>query len=103
MLYMEDVYEIPEQPYFGAFEARYSRADLRELDAYAQDLGIELVPCVQTLAHLNQFFQWEHINSQYADLADVLHVGREETYTFTDQMLASLSSCFYNQAPLRHG
>ena len=94
MLYMEDVYEIPEQPYFGAFRGRYSQADLRELDAYAQDLGIELVPCVQTLAHLNQFFQWEHINSQYADLADVLHVGREETYTLIDQMLASLSSCF---------
>ncbi len=22
---------------------------------------------MQTLAHLNQFFQWEHINSQYAN------------------------------------
>lgn len=94
MLYMEDVYEVPEQPYFGAYRGRYSHDELRELDAYAEDLGIELVPCIQTLAHLNQFMEWEHITRQYGDIDDILNVGRPETLTLIEQMIQSLRQCF---------
>lgn len=97
MLYMEDTYEIPEQPYFGAFRGRYSQADLKELNQYADTLGIELVPCIQTLAHLNQFFEWEHENSQYVDIDDILNVGRESTKNLIRQMLTSLRACFTTQ------
>lgn len=94
MLYMEDVYEVPEQPYFGAYRGRYSQAELRELDAYASVLGIELVPCIQTLAHLNQFMEWEHITRQYGDIDDILNVGRLETLRLIEQMIQSLRQCF---------
>ena len=51
-LYTEDTYEVEGEPYFGYLRGRYSRAELREIDAYAKLFGIELVPCIQTLAHL---------------------------------------------------
>ena len=59
MLYTEDTYEVPEYPYFGYLRGRYTQDELREIDAYAESMGVELVPCIQTLAHLAQFLQWQ--------------------------------------------
>ena len=58
MLYTEDTYEVEKEPYFGYKRGRYSASELRELDDYAASVGIELVPCIQTLAHLNAAFRW---------------------------------------------
>ena len=58
MLYTEDTYEIPEQPYFGYLRGRYTPKELKELDSYAREKGIELIPCIQTLAHLNTIVRW---------------------------------------------
>lgn len=33
MLYLEDVFEVPEYPYFGHMRGRYSKTELKELDA----------------------------------------------------------------------
>ena len=49
MLYAEDSYVVPERPYFGYMRGRYSADETREIDRYAQMLGIELIPCMQTL------------------------------------------------------
>ena len=54
MMYTEDTYEVPGEPYFGYMRGRYSIEELRALDDYAAILGIELVPCIQTLGHLNR-------------------------------------------------
>ena len=59
LLYTEDTYEVPEYPYFGYLRGRYTQDELREIDAYAESMGVELVPCIQTLAHLAQFLQWQ--------------------------------------------
>lgn len=40
MLYMEDIYEIPEEPYFGAYRGKYTKKELREIDRYGQLLGV---------------------------------------------------------------
>ena len=53
MLYTEDTYEVGEEPYFGYARGRYSKAELKDIDAYAAAKGMELIPCIQTLAHLN--------------------------------------------------
>lgn len=94
MLYMEDVYEVDDEPYFGLFRGRYSQAELKELDDYADMLGIELIPCIQTLAHLNQFFYWEHEERKYKDIEDVMNVGKQETLALIEKMLKSLRRCF---------
>ena len=53
MLYTEDTYEVEGQPYFGAYRGKYTKDEIKELDAYASMFGVELVPCIQTLAHLH--------------------------------------------------
>lgn len=93
MLYTEDTYEIPEYPYFGYLRGRYTQAELREIDDYAFSLGVELVPCVQMLAHLKNFLQWPS-SAPLRDQPDILLIDSEETYAFLDAALRSLSRCF---------
>ena len=92
-LYMEDTYEVPGYPYFGTYRGRYTREELRDLDKYCALFGIELVPCIQTLAHLHSFLRW-HNSRPLRDTGDILKVGSEEVYTFIRNLLESLRSCF---------
>ena len=78
MLYTEDTYEVEKEPYFGIYRGRYTRDELREIDSYASVLGIELVPCIQTLAHLHNALKWPEME-EVRDSADILQVGKEET------------------------
>lgn len=57
-LYMEDTYEVEGEPYFGYLRGRYSAEELREIAAYGETFGVEFVPAIQTLAHLNAIFRW---------------------------------------------
>lgn len=65
LLYTEDTYEVPELPYFGVYRGRYSREEIREIDEYAQIFGIELIPCIQTLAHLHNALKWSGSTKNY--------------------------------------
>ena len=58
-LYTEDTYELPGYPFFGYLRGRYTADDIRALDEKAALLGIELIPCIQTLGHLERFLHWE--------------------------------------------
>ncbi len=93
MLYTEDTYEIPERPYFGYLRGRYTQQELKELDAYALSLGVELVPCIQTLGHLKQFLQWPS-SAALRDQEDVLLIDGEETYAFLEDAIRSAAACF---------
>lgn len=94
MLYTEDTYTIDSQPYFGHFRGRYTHQELRELDTFCADLGLSLVPCIQTLAHLETMFKWESVYDAVNDCADILLIDDERTYALIDQMLQSAASCF---------
>lgn len=91
MLYAEDSYAVPERPYFGYMRGRYSADETREIDRYAQMLGIELIPCMQTLGHLFEVLKWD----AFADLRDddtTLLVDYEPTYQFIEEMIRAASS-----------
>ena len=92
-LYMEDTYEVPGYPYFGTYRGKYTREELRDLDKYCALFGIELLPCIQTLAHLHSFLRW-HNSRPLRDTGDILKVGSKEVYTFIRNLLESLRSCF---------
>ena len=47
MLYKEDTYEVNEEPYFGYMRGRYSKAEMKQIDAFARSIGITVVPCIQ--------------------------------------------------------
>lgn len=42
MLYTEETYTVPDEPYFGAYRGRYSQDEIREMDAYARTLASNL-------------------------------------------------------------
>ena len=92
-LYTEDTFEIKDYPYFGLHRGRYTAEEIRELDAFSKLYGIELVPAVQTLAHLNAIFRW-YIFEDIHDVDDILLCGDQKTYDFLDSMFASLRSMY---------
>lgn len=93
MLYTEDTYEIESEPYFGYLRGRYSKAELMEIDKYANIFGVELVPCIQTLAHMKSIARWDRF-SPIIDCNDIMLIGDERTYELIDKMFATLAECF---------
>ena len=94
MLYTEDTYEVDGEPMFGYLRGRYTKAEMKELDAYANEWGIELIPCIQTLAHLNQLARYKYSHFKCFDCSDILLVGDERTYELINNMFKTLSQCF---------
>ncbi|WP_135556133.1 beta-N-acetylhexosaminidase [Paenibacillus cymbidii] len=93
MLYCEDSYEVEEEPYFGYMRGKYSEDELRECDRFADQLGIEMIPCIQTLAHLIDVLKWDRY-SKLKDDDDTLLVGYEPTYEFIERMIKSATAPF---------
>lgn len=93
MLYTEDTYEIEGQPYFGYMRGKYTAGELKECDDYAYIFGIEIIPCIQTLAHLTEALKWDYA-SKIRDTNDILLVGEERTYDFIESMIKSASAPF---------
>ncbi len=89
MLYTEDTYRLPRYPYFGYQRGAYTAGELREIDAYAASLGIEVIPCIQTLAHLATTLRWPYAKA-YSDTADILLAGDENTYRLIEEMFKTL-------------
>lgn len=93
LLYTEDVYQVEGEPFWGYLRGAYTQQELRELDQFATALGIEMIPCIQTLAHLEQVLQWP----TYWDIRDterVLMAEEERTYELIEKLIATVSSCF---------
>ena len=93
MLYTEDTYELRDYPYFGHMRGRFSEEELREIDDYADLFGIEVIPCIQTLAHLATALRWNAM-SKLRDTGDILLAGSEETYGFIDACLKTCKRVF---------
>ena len=90
-LYAEDTYAVEGEPYFGYMRGRYTEEEMRALDEIATASGIEVIPCVQALAHVNATLRWEHVP---IDTDDIMLVDNDRTYELIDHMFASLSKCF---------
>lgn len=92
-LYTEDTYELEDYPYFGYLRGRYTGEQIKEMDQYAGLFGMELVPCVQTLAHLGQTLKWQ-AHAPLVDCQDILLIDEPQTYELIDRMFAFLSASF---------
>jgi hypothetical protein len=91
MLYTEDTYEVNGEPYFGYMRGRYSKEELKEIDGFGQSIGMEVIPCIETLAHLDTAFQWGKIPN---DTGNILLCDDERTYELIDRMFQTISECF---------
>ena len=90
-LYSEDTYAVEGEPYFGYMRGGYTEEEMREMDEFASSIGIEIIPCVQALAHVNCTLRWLHVN---VDTDDIMLVDDDRTYELIDHMFASLSKSF---------
>ena len=90
-LYSEDTYYVEGEPYFGYMRGRYTEEEMQQLDSFANSIGVEIIPCVQALAHINATLRWQQIP---IDTDDIMLVDDERTYEVIDRMFASLSKNF---------
>ena len=90
-LYMEDTYEVDQEEKFGYLRGRYSKEELKTLDDFAYSLGVELVPNIQTLAHMSAFVRWR---KDLVDTGEIMLVGEEKVYDLIRRMFASLRESF---------
>lgn len=92
-LYAEDTYKIDEEPYFGYQRGAYTSDELKEIDAYCVTRGVELIPCIQTLAHFTNLARIPH----YADIIDtndILLIDEPKTYELLDKLFATCAKNF---------
>ena len=92
-LCLDDMFKIPDEPYFGYLRGGYTGEELREMDAYAKARGIELVPAIQTLAHFKSLVKIPHY-SDIVDIDDILLVDEPKTYALIEKMFSTLADCF---------
>ena len=78
MLYMEDTYEIKDEPYFGYMRGRYTQAELKEMDDYADQFGIRGFSSIKPWRTWRSFWKWEPIK-HYRDTKGALLVGGRQT------------------------
>ena len=95
-LYCEDTYKLEGEPFFGIYRAPYTLEELQEMDQYANKLGIELIGCIQTLAHLEQILQ----HQTYAPIRDndkIMLVDLPETEALIRKMIGFWSKALMSR------
>jgi hypothetical protein len=89
MLYTEHVFRFRRHPLIGKGASPMSASELRELDLYARQRHVELVPTLQSLGHMHQILKYP----RYEKLAESekkwsLSPALEETYALLDDLYA---------------
>lgn len=92
-LYTEDTYQVENEPFFGYMRGGYTVEEIKDIDEYCKQKNVELIPCVQTLAHLNAIFKWEDYK-KINDINDILLIDDERTYQLIENIFATLRKAF---------
>lgn len=92
-LYTEDTYKVENEPYFGFMRGAYTHEELRDIDKYAISKGVELIPCIQTLAHFTAPSKNVPLKHLF-DVNDILLCDEESTYEFIEKCFRSISQSF---------
>ncbi|MBF8293929.1 MAG: hypothetical protein HW389_474, partial [Bacteroidetes bacterium] len=93
--YIEDIFVFKSHPLIGKGRGELTATEVRELDAYAKQYHVEIVPIFETLGH------WENILGlpeyvKYAEFpgAHTVNVSDEAVYKMLDEMIGELSAAF---------
>jgi N-acetyl-beta-hexosaminidase len=92
-LYTEDTIYVDGNPYFGYLRGRLTKEEIREVVRYASLFSIEVVPCIQTLAHLEGIFKWDEYSS-IKDIDNILLVDETKTYTLIEDIVRTCSEIY---------
>ena len=93
MLYTEDTVKLDNRPFFGYMRGGYTHDEIREIDDYAYDYGIELVPCIECYAHMERYLIWPEAAS-VKDTSTVLMAREPKTFELLDDLIGTVSSLF---------
>lgn len=93
-IYLEDLFEIEDEPYFGHFRGRYNKEEIKNIANYASLFSIKVIPCIQTLAHLKTIKRWCVYNNLF-DIDDILLVDNKKTYELIEKMIRSVKELFH--------
>lgn len=81
----------------GAYGGYYTQAEIKDVVAYAERLGITIIPEIELPGHSNElFFSYPEIfcpNTNYLEASDVC-VGNEETFHFFERVLDEVLELF---------
>lgn len=100
-LYTEDTYEVEGLPYFGYLRGKYKKSEIKEIVSFASLFDIEIIPSIQTLAHLTQYLKWPE-TTMVKDDENTLLIGEEQTYKTIEEMIASCKE-MYNTKKIHLG
>lgn len=92
-LYTEDTYEVSGEKYFGYLRGGYTKAELKDIVSYCDGIGMEVIPCIEGLAHLSTIFYWKDY-SVINDIDDILLADDEKTYALFENIFRTLRECF---------
>lgn len=92
-LYVEDTLEIEGYPYWGYLRGRFSKAEMKECDAFGKEFGVTLIPCIQTLAHLRSALK-QPAFEKCRDIDDILLLEIPETEELLKALLDTVKECF---------
>lgn len=93
MLYTEDTVKLEGRPYFGYMRGGYTKDELKAIDDYAYEYGIEVIPCLECYGHMEKYLIWGEA-SAIKDTEKVLLAREEKTFEFLDLLIKETSSCF---------
>ncbi len=93
MLYTEDLISVKSRPHFGYMRGGYTPEDIKIIDDYGYDYGIEVIPCIQCYGHLAKYLIWDEA-ADIKDTSSVLLARNEKTFEFLDELISTVSSCF---------
>ncbi|MBR2023851.1 MAG: family 20 glycosylhydrolase [Clostridia bacterium] len=92
MVYIEDLIKLENRPYFGYMRGRYTPEELKKIDDYCFDYGIEVVPCLECYGHMEKYLFWWEAN-EIKDTSSVLLARSDATFQFLDELISTASSC----------
>lgn len=92
---IEHTFKIESHPLIGSEADGFTDKQFRELDSYAAELDLELIPVFQSLGHLFHTLKWK----KYQHLSETEHnwslaIGNEESYELLDSFYKVVASTF---------
>lgn len=93
MLYCETNYKMDNYRYFGYKKNPYTTKEFNELDAFAESMGVEMIPCIQTYGHLSEYLSWPEA-APFKNTNWSLMTGNEKAYEFIEEEIKAMRKAF---------
>ena len=65
--------------------------EFHEIDKFAYDYGIEMIPCLECYGHMGEYLLWDEARPM-KDTSTVLLAREEATFVFLEELIATASS-----------